>query len=322
MTTEIVSQCPTREGFEAVEVIVLGDDERPVADVGVTLRSPSLGHQRDVTDARGRCRFSGVPPGETAEVTLDELHEDAWELVTALRLGSGAVTTSSVSTWSSLAPKPRPARAHTVVEGECLYKIGFAHGLLPETLWSANASVWGPHHSKGVLSPDLELSIPVRSLRWVEVAAGHVAVLHRIGIPVVMTIRVVDAGGRVWSNSPYTVSLRASTGRPVPQQVGTTDREGRLHVPVLPDVTSARLLIEPRTGGRRWTVELAVSQLRPADEPEGASARLWNLGYRGAANRLWREGDALASFQRGAMDTDPGPLDEATAGELMQRHGS
>ena len=320
--TEVVSPCPSRTPFEAVEVIAIGDDERPISGVAVTLRSPSLGHQRDVTDARGRCRFEGVPPGETAQLCLDELHEEAWELVTALRLASKAAASRSITTWTSVGPKPRPEQTHRVDDGECLYRVAYAHGFSPETLWDANEGVFGPCHSKGVLSPGLELRVPTRSLRWVDAASGNVAVLHRIGLPVVMTLRILGVGGRVWAESPYVLRLRAADGRPVPQQVGVTDRGGRLHVPVLPDVVEGTLEIEPRIGGRRWTVELSIGSLRPADEPEGASARLWNLGFRRGSGRLWREGDVLATFQREAMGKEPHPLDEATARVLVDHHGS
>lgn len=317
---DIVAACEP-PAAEAVEVLVLRDDERPMHDVEIVLYSPSTGHHRDVTDARGRCRFEGIPVGETTRVSIAELDCDAWELVTTRRMAASRAASSVGPSPSIDAPVARPPTTHVVAPGECLYRIAHAHGFLPTTLWDRNASKWGPHDRKGSLPLGLELDVPARRVGVADVPAGHLAVLHRIGLPVVMTLRIVDADGEVWAGSPYVLSLRASSG-PVPTQAGITDSEGRLHVPVMPDVTHAQLRIELDGPGRQWTVDLRIGDLRPADTPEGAKARLWNLGYRGGANLLWREADVLADFQRHVLDEEPGALDEATARALTDLHQS
>jgi hypothetical protein len=318
---DLVSPCHDSKPADAVEVLVIGDDERPIGDLEVVLGSPSAGHQRDVTDARGRCRFEGLAPGESTTFSIPTLDADAWELVRTFRLAPKSAASHGDPSTSVPAPTPRPPTTHDVKPGECLYEIGYAHGFLPETLWQHNAASWGPHDSKGVIPPGLALQIPMRRVGVAVVPSGHLAVVHRIGIPVVMTLRVVDARGRTWNGCPYVLTLRGPSG-PIPNQVGITDSAGRLHVPVRPDVTHGKLRIGSAASDRQWVVNLSLGTLQPADTPEGATARLWNLGYRGASNRLWREDDVLATFQHEALESEPGPLDRETADALRKQHES
>ncbi len=319
--SSVVQPCAGGEPLEAIEVIVCGDDDRPLAGLAVVLESPSKGLQSDVTDARGRCRFEGVPPGEQTRVTLAELDAAAWELVAKLPLSASAAVSTIAPSWSAFTPRDAPPRMIEVTPGQCLVKLGYLHGLLPQTLWDHNAARFGAHHSKFALTPGMQLEVPRRTLRWLDVPAGHLVVVHRIGLPVVMTLRVVDAQARPWAGCSYALSFEGSS-RPIATQVGRTDRAGRLHAPVLPDVTRGLLTIEPRGGGRRWRFELNVGRLRPADDPSGAAARLWNLGFREGHNPLWREGDVLATFQREGLEQQPGELDATSADALVDWHGS
>ncbi|MBX7084432.1 MAG: carboxypeptidase-like regulatory domain-containing protein [Nannocystaceae bacterium] len=319
--SSVVQSCFGGEQLEAVEVIVMGDDDRPLAGLAVVLQSPSKGLQSDLTDTRGRCRFEGIPPGERTRVALADLDAAAWELVTTLPLSASAAVSTAAASWSAFTPRDVPPRAIEVAPGQCLVKLGYLHGLLPQTLWDHNAGRFGPHHSKVALTPGMQLELPTRTLRWIDVPAARLAVLHRIGLPVVMTLRVVDAQARPWAGCAYALSFEGSS-RPIATQLGRTDRAGRLHAPVLPDVSRGLLTIEPRGGGRQWRFALHVGALRPADEPEGAASRLWNMGFREGHSTLWREGDVLATFQREGLEQEPAPLDAPSAAALVDWHGS
>ena len=107
---------------------------------------------------------------------------------------------------------------------------------------------------------------------------------------------------------------------------GETTGDGNIEVEIpetatLVDVTA---WIDDYPTGRRRTWQIKVSDLPPANEPEGALTRLANLGYYTGAPGPELTGDgksALAWFQKDHELEETGELDAATASELEKVHG-
>ncbi len=321
MPNPTIQPCPLSEA-KAIEVLVVGDDENPLANMCVAFRAGSKLHF-DKTNADGTCRFDGIPPGLNVELGLFDLDGEAWELLNSLPLRAEAAKSAEPAVFEQLAPPDQDGPAtHEVKASECLLSIGYERGFLPETIWAhgPNQDLWGQHQSKAVLSPGLLVHIPKRQRQWVGAQPGHLHVIHRIGIPVVMSIRVLDAAGRPMSAASYILKLVRSNSEPVAHRPGITDGAGFLHAAVMPDVVSGTLLLSTPHGVRNWTVHLDIGALRPANDPLGAQDRLKNLGYRATAQEgVWPMAEPLHVFQRDCKQ-QAGGLDEPSARTLTQLH--
>ncbi len=321
MTKPIVQSCPRAER-KCVEILVTGDDEQPIADLGVALREGDR-MLRDKTDSAGFCRFDGITAEQKVQLGFVGLDGAAWELVTKIPLRADVATSASLASFSDLAPSDEdPPEEHEVKPSECLLRIGYERGFLPETLWSygPNTTLWGKHQSKSVLKPGLVVQIPPKRRRWVDADRGHLHLVHRIGIPVMMSVRILDAIGRPRRAAPYVLKLERASGEALPHRGGITDGEGFVHAAILPDVVRGTLMLTTPRGDREWTLALDIGALRPADDPLGAKSRLANLGYRPRAqDGVWPVVEPLAAFQDD-HEQPPGELDDLTAAELSSAH--
>lgn len=313
---DVVAPCP--HGRQRLEVIVIGDDEHPLRDLAVQLRDGDRA-QDDRTCAQGHCAFDGVPPDVAVRLSLVELDADAWELIATFPLRPDLVPGTAGAWRSGAAPVDTPPTTHTIAAGECLLRIGYERGVLPETIWSyrPNAAVWSKYHDKAIVSPGLVMQIPPRRLRWIEVRGGQLAIIHRIGVPIMMSIRVVDPAGRPYARCRYVLMLTRAGGEALPHSTGLTDDRGVLCATAEPDVVHGSLIVEPRGSLRRWRLALDIGTLGPANEPGGAYARLENLGLPGHDRGASSTGDALAVVA--VADRE---LDDAAASKLIAAHRS
>jgi len=153
-----------------------------------------------------------------------------------------------------------------------------------------------------------------------DAAPGNLYLLHRIAIPIVLTIRVLDAEGQPCVRAHYVLALRPAGGEPSPHSEGVTDERGCLRAPITPDVVAGTLMVRPAAGGPHWSMTLDLGNLRPAYDATGANARLTNLGHRTGSAAASGELDrgALASFAGSEPAT--ATLDTATAQKLADAH--
>lgn len=107
MAVDGVGSCPAQQR-QAVEVVVVDEGDRPIADAEVELRRSDTEAIVAKTDVHGWLRIDGLEAGRYT-LGLAGLHRDAWELLGCEALPDDQVASSGDASWEAPA-RPAPRR--------------------------------------------------------------------------------------------------------------------------------------------------------------------------------------------------------------------
>ena len=142
-------------------------------------------------------------------------------------------------------------------------------------------------------------------------------------MPLVFSLRILDAAGYPRRLVPYLLTVRTAGGEAGKSRTGETDFDGFLHEPIPYDAVGGELIL--RTSGGLRSLTLRLGYLEPVDTVRGVQSRLNNLGYPcGAEDGVLNEEtqEALRHFQRDYGLPATGQEDEATRAKLKDVHRS
>jgi hypothetical protein len=307
-----------QEELHAIEVTVVDERDRPLADVPVELRKSDTEALTAKTDASGWLRFDGLPAGSYA-LTLPGRDRDAWKALAKEKLAPERAASKGHVTWKAPAALPE-ALTHTVEQGEGLSELALRHGFHPDTLWDANPELQKLRPHRNVLAPGDAVKIPQPTLGKQSAAVGEHHRLQRLGIVDTLALRLLDAEGKPRAGLPYLLTLHLPGGDEVRE--GKTDGSGHVDEVVPPDLDRATLLLDQ--DGLVETYALSVNHLDPVDEVLGAQARLLGLGHAFDLAELGTLGPytvrCLRDLQAQAKLEPTGQLDDATLAKLEELH--
>ena len=302
-----------------LEAVVADEMDAPLADVVVRLAKSEREVVSSVTNREGRAGFRGLDAGEY-KLTLPQLDGDAWEVAPDADL---TPVVSAESAWR--VPPPVPARPNriTVVQGDCVASLAYQYGLLPQTLWDANAALHKERKSHSVLYPDDQLTIPPLSAKQETVKAGSRYTIRRKGLPEMFRIAFEDPSGVRRTQAPYLVTFKTAEGETLASRRGETDDKGYLIEPVPPDVWEARVLL--LQDDEQEEHHYRIGYLDPVSTISGVQARLNNLGFfcgeEDGEMSAWLT-DILAEFQQHYGLPVTGEICDATRRKLVELHRS
>lgn len=213
---------------------------------------------------------------------------------------------------------PAGSGEYEVRPGDCLSSIAYRHGLTWQRIWNhpANAELKRVRGNPNILYPGDRLHVPEKESKFHWGASDRKHTFVRKGVPEKFNLTLRREGKPV-AGAPYTLHVGARTHR------GTTDAQGRVQVPIVPDAESARLILGQ--GAATQVYEFRLGHVDPVTEISGVQARLRNLGYDcGAVDGLTSEAttEALRAFQEAVGLQATGEIDDATRAALMREHGS
>ena len=308
-----------------IEVLVIGDDDQPVADVAVSLAG-GRGEARGKTDVDGRAPFDGLDPG-AYRLSLYRVDQAAWEIVSQSTLPDGD---APPMTWQPPAPpEPQAQTRHTVEPGDCLYSVADRYGHLPATLSDHPSNQKIKSRDPGSLhagddnagAPD-EIFIPAARTKTIDVQAGQQVKLRRKGTPAKFRAQLLAFDGKPYANADYVLELDDPAGGPPERRQKKTDQDGVLNETIPPSTRTGTLTYGPSDNPRKRALQFG--HLNPADHVSGVQGRLRNLGYfDGSADGT--SGDplraALTRFQAEHGLSTSGEIDQATRDKLRSLSG-
>jgi N-acetylmuramoyl-L-alanine amidase len=204
-----------------------------------------------------------------------------------------------------------------VQQGESAESIAFRHGHIVETVWkhSENAALRELRGDPHILQPGDRLFVPPLQPGSVRCRTGATHRFRRHGVPSRITM-VLSVGGNPLADLPYRLELPGET------RTGRTGPDGRISVPVAPNVGSGTLVVDPE--GINLSIPLGMRHLDPITEVSGLQGRLKNLGfYSGEVDGHFGPLTLLAlqrfQFAHG-LDTT-GLFDDALRNRLLEIHG-
>lgn len=202
---------------------------------------------------------------------------------------------------------------HTVKAGECLSSIALAEGLFPAQIWDdqANAALreLRADNPNALRAGDV-LVIPDKRRREHSVAMDACHVFRRKGVPAQFRVKLLDEDEAI-ANEPYILRVDGSSIS------GVTDADGVVLETISPAAQHAVLTIGEGEDATEYS--FALGGLDPADTPEGARQRLFNLGY-DAGETEAELADGLRELQGAEGLTPTGELDAATVARLSALH--
>lgn len=213
---------------------------------------------------------------------------------------------------------PTGSGEYEVRPGDCLSSIAYRHGLTWQRIWNhpANAELKRIRGNPNILYPGDRLYVPEKESKNHSGASERKHRFVRKGVPETLNL-TLRREGKPLAGEPFTLHIGARTHR------GTTDAQGRVQVPIVPDAESATLILGQ--GAATQVYELRLGHVDPVTEVSGIQARLRNLGYDcGAVDGLLSEAtiEALRAFQEAVGLQATGEIDDATRAALVREHGS
>ena len=308
----------------ALQVVVVGKDDLPVAGVAVRLLREDGKASDQKTDARGLVHYGGVPRGPL-KLTLPALDRGAWELVATESLPPEPTAGEGDRQWHSPEGPPQPAGPYKVQPGDCLAAIAYRVGMTEEEIWQdpANAALRDSRDSPYVLAPGDLLNLPAKRPGLLETAAGQRLRIRLLNAPIELKIRFLTAGLAPRRQVPYLLKLEGPGGSPLEDRERTTDDAGLLVEAIPPETQKAELWLGK--GLDREVLPLALGHVDPIDSVSGMQARLNNLSYP-CGPEDGKHGDhtraALRRFQADRSLKETGEADPKTREKLLELHGS
>lgn len=189
--------------------------------------------------------------------------------------------------------------------------IAFRHGFFWETIWNdpGNTALREVRKDPNVLLPGDKVFIPEKRIKEVSKSHEQTHRFRKKGVPHVLRFQFLK-----FSGDPY-ASMKADIAVGGKLLDATTDADGWLEIPIMPDATSA---VVKFANGEKYSLDLG--RLNPVTEPTGVQQRLRNLGWAhleitGTLDEPTRA--ALASFQRLNQLEPTGLPDQATRDRLV-----
>ena len=318
MAVDGVGSCPAQQR-QAVEVVVVDEGDRPIADAEVELRRSDTEAIVAKTDVHGWLRIDGLEAGRYT-LGLAGLHRDAWELLGCEALPDDQVASSGDASWEAPA-RPRAATVHVVEQGEGISDLALRYGLTRDALWAANADLKELRHAPNLLAPGDRAEVPAIEPKQETASLGQLHRLRRTATTELLQLRFLDADGKPRAGVPYLLTIHGSDGDELRE--GKTDGSGQLDEAIDPEVDRVTLRLGK---DQPEDYELGINHLDPVDTIAGAQARLLALGYpidlRELGERTPYGVRALRDFQRDAGLEPTGELDDATIAALEKEHRS
>ncbi len=181
---------------------------------------------------------------------------------------------------------------HKVRQGECISSIAFVYGFFPDTIWNdpANAELKQKRKDPNVLFPGDTVYIPTRRLKEEPGGTGQKHRFRRKGVPAKFRLRLL-LNDEPRMSEPYILDIDGILFS------GTTDVNGWIESPILPNAKKGKLLLD--NGREEYPLELG--NLDPVGEITGVQVRLYHLGfYIGDIDGVMNPetADALRAFQK------------------------
>jgi hypothetical protein len=219
-------------------------------------------------------------------------------------------------------PSPEPrgpvgSGEHVVRQGECISSIAAGAGHFWETIWNdpANAELRDTRKDPNVLLPADRVHVPPLREKWEPRPTEMRHRFRRRGWPEVLRIRVLN-DGEPRGNQPYTIDIDGK------RFSGTTDANGKLSCPIVPNARRATLRIGVEPNVSEYT--FALGAIDPIDEISGVQGRLNNLGFDcGPADGICgeRTASALRDYQQSRRLPITGEPDDDTRRQLQSDYG-
>ncbi len=205
------------------------------------------------------------------------------------------------------------SKEHTVEQGDCIDKIAYEYGFLPETIWnhSANAKLRELRDPNVLLPGDVVVIPDVRKKTVTATTEKRHRFVHR---GVISRFRVtLDLSDESLSDVKYLLDI---DNRTVLYQ-GTLDERGLIDHPIPPTSSHAKLTVGEEV------FEFDLGHLDPVEAPQGLVERLRGLGYLEDSNEVSekRVSAALMQFQRDNNLNLTGKPDKDTRDALVDKFG-
>jgi hypothetical protein len=272
-----VTPCPLRDRW-ALEVLVLGTDDKGVSGVAVRLERSPDSVSSDVTGVTGLVRFDGLQPG-SYQVCLPELDAAAWRPGAAEALPEDKARSSGDHSWSAPEPPSDPKTSWTIELGDCLASVAFDLGFAQDTIWTfgGNAGLRKVRTTGYDLQSGDILQIPPKRVKKIAAQVKNRYPIRLVDVPERLKVRFVRFNMKPKSGEPYLLHVETAEGSPRPDKQGTTDGGGFLEEPIPPNAISANVLLGKKPHIEEHTFRLGA--MNPGTEIGGMQRRLLSLGY-------------------------------------------
>ncbi len=301
----------------AIETLIIGEDEKPLEGVAISLRRDDDMELLAVSDGKGIARFSKLEKDRKYRFSLYARDKDAWELIESTGAGGDTRAVPTDMEWQSISTaETTRTKKHIVQQGECISSIAEFYGFFPETLWEhkANKDLKEKRKDPNILMSGDEVRVP--DLRQKEEAAtiGKQYTVKTKGVPERLVIQFV-IGGEPRAKEAYLLTVDG-----VPHK-GITDKDGVVDVWVPPKAVHGKLVF--LDSGAEYDIRLGY--MDPITEISGIQGRLQNLGYYfgpvdGKPNQSLEDG--ILCFQN-EYDLKPtAELNDRTREKILKVHGS
>jgi len=302
-----------------IEILIIGEDEEPLANVAVALRRDDNMELLAKSDRDGVARFTGLERNRKYRFSLYARDKDAWEMKGSDKAQGGESADTEEAEWQPIPENKDEAKTHVVKQGDCIDSIAFQYGFFPEALWEHedNSDLKKLRENPNILMEGDEVKIPALRQKEESAEIGKQYKVKTIGVPSRFRIASLTINGEVVSNAPYTLEI--DTALRVLE--GTTGAHGEIDHSMPPDATKAIL----RVADHEFTFMLGT--VDPIDTREGLIQRLYNLGYldEDSLEDPDFEGeleDAIFAFQESQEGLTPtGKPDDDTRRALEQAYG-
>lgn len=299
-----------------IEVLVVGEDEKPLRDVPVALRRSGNTELLARSEKNGLVRFGGLDPKRAYKLCLYMRDKDAWELEGLERVAGSAAVDAVDTDWIDiLAGREVHAKTHPAQQGECISSIAESYGFFPETLWeyAANRELKKLRKDPSILMEGDLVAIPHLREKEEDVKIGNRYTVRTKGVPEKLIIQF-DIGGEPRAGEGYVLDIDGTLSE------GNTDSDGMLDIWIPPNAKKGKISF-PDSGDE---YELELGYLNPIEEISGVQARLANLGYdmdevSGEMTNATRR--ALRMFQVENDLPETGEPDAATLRKLEEVYG-
>jgi len=288
-------------GSAWIEVLLIGDDDRPIAREHWRARPADGAWGSGRVGDDGLLRLTGIADGECA-VSFDDLDAASWQ-------SRGAAVSGSTQSPAAAALR------HRVVQGDSVASVAQTHGFAPDTIWDHpdNAALRQQREHANILAPGDVVVIPAREAKTVLLAVGRRHVFHRRGVPAVLRLQFYDEARQQRVGVAWRLRVAG-----VPPASGQTDEQGVLCAYLPADARSGELALGPPSDDEE-RYQLAFGHLDPVATPAGVTVRLASLGFIADPDAVTAavRSQALRAFQRRCQLPVTGEADDATRAKLV-----
>lgn len=199
---------------------------------------------------------------------------------------------------------------YTVNPGDCLSRIAFEHGFLPDTIWNypGNSELKGTRKDPNVLMAGDVVVIPDRELKEASKPSDKKHRFRKKGIPAKLKVRLLKKG-KPRKNERYRLIIDGA------MKEGATDGDGFINQPLPPDAIEGKLIVGEGTNSEVFMLQFG--HVDPLLCDSGIAGRLHNLGYSVGENLA----GALRRFQADNQLDVTGEINDTTRNKLKEKFG-